>query len=114
MDKGKMIPLGLTFILILVAIGIFFYSHKKEDGYSKLTIKYAGQENEYNTFKVDDLITVNNTNFWVVSTEGNAIVLQSDKSLLENNEESMEFKIELNKVSTICVKDNDCIYFELV
>lgn len=113
MDKGKLVPLGLTFVLILVAIGIFFFLNKKEDGYTKLSIKYVNQTSEYTSFTVDDIITVGNVNFWVVSTEGNAIVLQADEYLYENNKESMEFKIELRKVSTVCIKDNDCVYFEL-
>lgn len=114
MEKGKLIPLGIATVLLIVAVGIIINNWRKNVTFDKLIVSYKSQKNEYDSIKVDDVIVVENTSFWIVSTAKNSLVLNSSDYLLDNNEEKLQFEIKLNESKRICFEEDDCIMFSLM
>jgi len=114
MEKGKLIPLGLAAVLLIVAIGIFINNWRNNKAFDKLVVSYKTQKSEYNDIRVDDVIVVGDVSFWVVSTIKDAIVLNSSGYMIENEKEALEFEIKLNESKQICFKYDDCIIFNLM
>ena len=114
MEKGKVIPMILAAILLIVAIIIFVYNQSKDVSFDKLIVTYNGHKNEYDTLTVDDVIVVGNVSFWVVSTIKDSIVLNTSASVFIDNKEVTEIEVNLNERKNVCFKENDCIFLELV
>lgn len=114
MDKGKLVPLISTIILLLVAIVVIIYNRSSEISFDKLIVTYKTQKSEYDTLTVDDVIVVKNVSFWVVSTVKNAIVLNSSDYLLVDDMETTEIEIKINESKSVCFNEDDCIMFQLI
>jgi len=113
MERGKLVPIIVASALVVVAILILVFSNKNNLVFEKLVITYGGEKNEYESVKVDDVLVVNNSSFWVVSTLKDEIVLRTNEVLLIEEKDASEVKVEMNKQTKACLAKENCIYFEL-
>lgn len=108
MEKGKLIPIVISILLFIVAVGIFINNKSKSDHFKELIVTYNSNTETYNNLKDNDIIKIGNTNFYIVSIQTNKVVLNTSSLLLVNNKEVSEYEIGLNNTTTICFKENDC------
>lgn len=114
MEKGKLIPLISTAILVIIAMVVFTYNQKGNVSFEKLMVTYKSQKTDYSHPKVDDVIVVSNVSFWVVSTIRDTIVLNASDYLLVDGKEVTEVEVKLNKSKSVCFAEDDCIMLQLV
>lgn len=114
MEKGKLIPIIIAILLFILAIIIFAKNQMSNESFKKLVATYNGEKQEYSNLKVEDVIVVNNTSFWIVSIDKAVVILNSSENLENNSKKSNEFKIQLNKDNMVCFADNSCVTFKLV
>lgn len=113
MDKGKVIPISITCVLLAIGTYLVVNFIQNSKVYEKLIVSYKDYKTEYKDIKVDNVIVVNNISFWIVSTNKNEIVISSSEYLLADNKENNRFKIKLDETKKICLASGDCIYFNL-
>ena len=114
MEKEKMIPIMIAMLLLVIAGIIFINNQRHNKSFEKLITDYNGEKHEYKDLKVEDVLVVNNTSFWIITIEKNSVVLNSSDNLISNEKESNEFKVELNKDNQVCFADETCVIFRLV
>ena len=113
MAKGKMIPLIIAGILLILAVFFFIRILRNNVSFDKLIVSYNDNNEEYEKLSIDNVIVVNNTSFWIVSIEKNKIVLNASDEVTINNETVNEVSVELNKNSEVCFASNNCAIFKL-
>lgn len=110
MDKGKLYPIIITVILIFLALFLFANKNKKSDEYyPKLIVIYNNQTHEYEKLNTDQFIKHGDVDFYVVSNEGNKMVLITDVEVTLDGKKTKEILIEAKKEYTICMSENDCL-----
>lgn len=114
MNKGKLIP--IIIIAVLALIIVYLVCSKailgKVKTFEHFSIEYNHEVTTYDEINVNNVIVVNNVSFWVVSVEGNKVVLNSNVNFNKDGESS-EFAVELEKPKTVCFEENNCATFSL-
>ena len=116
MNKGKVTLIIVAGVLALIAIFLFFNLQSRNKVFNDLKISYKGQNSEYTDLEVDTtILNVSDVSFQVVSKSNNTIVLATADPLLDENgkEIGTEYKVEMQKYTTICFADSDCAYLTL-
>ena len=113
MAKGKIVPLLIAGILLIIAIVFLIRIIQNSTSFDKLIVSFNGNNEEYEKLAIDNVIVVNNTSFWIVSIEKDKIVLNASDDVTINNETVNEVSVELNKNSEVCFANNSCAIFKL-
>lgn len=114
MDKGKLIPILIAVVLGIVAVCILVRNISNNNSFEKLSFSYNANDYTYDDVKVDNVYVINNVSFWVISVEKNQVVLNSSDYLNVDGNETNEYKLQLNKETKVCFKDDSCIRFKLL
>ena len=105
MDKGKLYPIIIIFVLIIVALFLYVNKNKKSDNYyTKLIVEYEGQTHEYENLNTEQFIKHGDVNFYVVSNEGDKMVLLTDEEVTLDGKKTKEILIKAKKQYSICMQ----------
>ncbi len=116
MNKGKVALIIVAAALALLAIFLFWNLNSKGKVFKELKITYQGEDQEYTNLEVDTtILNVNNVSFQVVSKTNDSIVLATADSLYNEDGKDIgtEYKVELEKFTTVCFETSNCAYLTL-
>ena len=116
MNKGKLMLIIVAITLAGVAIMLFWNLKTRNKVFNDLKISYQGQDETYTDLKVDTtILNISDISFQVVSKTNDMVVLATAEPLYDEagKEIGSEYKVELDKYTTVCFAVSDCAYLTL-